>query len=279
MTKSFYSVNIYIMKKISLSFVIPVYNEEKRLKKTFKALKEANIPSELIVKEVIFVNDGSRDDTKKIIEKNIQRLSSYTGAKVSLINVTLNRGKGHAVKVGMLEAKSDYTLFFDADMATPLSEMNKFVPYFLNKTEVIVGTRKNGHSTVVVRQPRHREILGQGFTYLTKILLNTWVTDFTCGFKAFSKSAKNKIFTQSLVSRWGYDAEILFLAKNLNLECKEVPVAWSDDRNSKVKVLRSIYTTLKDLLFIKKNQLTGVYKFGNSSKYTDKLQLLLSRVV
>jgi dolichyl-phosphate beta-glucosyltransferase len=109
----------------------------------------------------------------------------------------------------------DYALFFDADMSTPLSQINNFLPYMENHTDVIIGTRKNGESAVIRHQPLCRELLGKYFTKLTRFVLEVDVTDFTCGFKAFSQSARLTIFPRSIINGWVYDAEILLLAKKM----------------------------------------------------------------
>src|SRR3990167_797004 len=173
----------------TISIVIPVYNEEDRLEKTFKVLKAFVVPHGLKLEKIIFVDDGSTDGTKIRIEKFIEE-----SVKIHLISYKQNRGKGHAISAGMKMSISDYTLFLDADMSTDIGEVRKFLPAMRNNVPIIIGTRKNGHSTVVRHQPFIRETLGKGFTLLSNIILNTWVTDFTCGFKAFKREAKNIIF-------------------------------------------------------------------------------------
>lgn len=237
----------------TISFVIPVYNEEKRLKKAFKALKNLKLPRGLKLNEVIFVNDGSTDKTVGILKKNIPSvfpISPISLISPKIISYSQNKGKGYAVKQGMLASKADYTLFFDADISTPLSEINKFMPYIKNDIDVIIGTRKNGESTVIKHQPFFREILGRGFTLITQKFLGLNVTDFTCGFKAFSKQAKEKIFSKSKINSWGYDAEIIFLAQKNNLTIAEKAVTWSNDEQTKVKLHKAIPQTLFDLIKI-----------------------------
>lgn len=229
----------------TISFVIPLYNEEKRIHKTFEALSKLQIHCGLKLEKIIFVNDGSTDKTKEIIE-DFRKCHS----DIKVISYDKNKGKGYAVKQGMLEADSDYTLFFDADISTPLKELEKFVPVMEENVEVIVGTRKNGKSTVVIHQPFLRELLGKAFTLITQKTLNLEISDFTCGFKAFSKQAKEEIFDKTKINSWGYDAEILFLAKKLNFKIKEVPVIWSDVKGSKVKLSIAVPQTLFDLLEI-----------------------------
>lgn len=268
----------------SLSFVIPVYNEAKRIQKTFKALEELQLPAGLKLKEIIFVNDGSTDTTElqirdyatgiiktrharktsrhsKAKPKNLMR--SFANAQVvqtqrdnkqytiTLVTYRQNQGKGYAIKQGMLASTADYTLFFDADMSTPLSQIEKFMPFIKKNLDVIIGTRKNGQSTVLNHQPYYRELLGRGFTKLSQIVLNVQVTDFTCGFKAFSKQANIAIFSKAKVNRWGYDAEILFLANRMGFSMVEKAVTWSNDENTKVNLYKAVPQTLADLAYIR----------------------------
>lgn len=243
----------------TITFVIPVYNEEKRIIKTVTALRNAVIPQYLNLEKIIFVNDGSTDATSKLLNKFSNQIAQDTNTPVQILSYKENKGKGYAIKIGMTYSNSDYTLFFDADMATPLSELEKFVPFMKEGKPVIVGTRKNGESTVVEHQPRLRELMGRAFTLLSQIMLNTWVTDFTCGFKAFSREAKDNIFGRSRINRWGYDSEILYLARRLGYNLTEKAVIWSDDKNTKVKLFRAVFTSLSELIRIRYYSISGAY--------------------
>jgi glycosyltransferase involved in cell wall biosynthesis len=201
-----------------------------------------------------------------MLDENVAGLTKSTGAEVQIVGYNQNMGKGHAIKRGMANSNSDYTLFFDADMATPLSELEKFVPLMKQYKPVIIGTRKNGESTVVDHQPRFREILGKAYTLLSQIILNTWVTDFTCGFKAFSREARIDVFTKSRINRWGYDSEILYLARKLGYNITERAVIWSDDKNTKVRLSQAVFTSFLELLKIRLYSLTGRYEFGYAKK-------------
>ncbi len=233
----------------TISFVIPVFNEEKRLSKTFKALNELQLPARLKLQDIIFVNDGSQDKTTQMIEK-FGKNKSFK-AQVVLLTYPTNQGKGYAIRQGMKYSTADYTLFFDADMSTPLSELHKFMPSLKKNVDVLIGTRKNGHSTVTKHQPFLREFLGKGFTKMTQFILGVNVTDFTCGFKAFSQNAKDTIFSQTTINGWGYDAEVLFLASKQNFSMQEVAVAWANDERTKVNMLQAIPQTLKELWMIR----------------------------
>lgn len=234
----------------TLSFVIPVYNEENRLDKTFKALQELQLPRGLSLLEVIFVNDGSIDKTGTLIKQFAFKKRKFM--TIRLISYSQNKGKGYAIRQGMRNAKGDYALFFDADMSTPLSEIAKFVPFMEQDIDVIVGTRKNGKSTVIKHQPKFREALGKGFTKITQLALNLQVTDFTCGFKTFSKASRTVVFSKALIDGWGYDAEILFLAKNYGFSMVEKAVTWSNDERTKVKLYKAVPQTLFELYKIHK---------------------------
>jgi dolichyl-phosphate beta-glucosyltransferase len=229
------------MKNISI--VIPVFNEEKRIQSAFEALEELRLPLGLKLKEVIFVNDGSTDKTISIL-KNFKQNSSLP---IKIVSYSKNKGKGNAVKLGMLKSKSDFALLCDADMSTPFSELKKFMPFVKNGEKVIIGTRKNGHSTVTIHQPKLRETLGKAFTLMTKTALRVPVTDFTCGFKMFSKEAIFPIFSNSKINGWGYDAEILFIAKQNNFHIQECAVSWADVKQSHVNIVKAVFKTLFEL--------------------------------
>ncbi len=229
----------------TISFVIPLYNEEKRLNKTFDALSKLSLPYGLKLDKVIFVSDGSIDNTVRLLERF--KKTVRIGKSIQILAYKKNRGKGHAIKTGMLESNSDYTLFFDADMSTPLSELKTFMPFIKDGIDVIVGTRKNGESTVIVHQPKYREILGKGFTMITQVVLNLNVSDFTCGFKAFSKRSIKKVFENSKVSGWGYDAEIIFIAKKYGFSIDEKAVIWTNDERTKVKIYKAVPQTFMEL--------------------------------
>ncbi len=235
----------------TISFVIPVYNEEKRINKTIKTLLKGFSFNGLKLEKIIFVDDGSTDNTISIIKKQKSKIEKKTKTELTIISYKKNCGKGYAVKKGMLASKSDYTLMFDADMSTDIKELKKFLPFIKKNIDVIIGTRKNGESTVIKHQPIYRELLGKGFTLLSNIILNTWVTDFTCGFKAFSKNAKDRIFTKTIIDRWAYDAEILYLAKKINLTIQEKSVIWENDERTKVNLIKDLPKTLLDLIRIR----------------------------
>lgn len=235
----------------TISFVIPFYNEEKRLGKTFEALRKLKLPASLVLENLIFVNDGSTDKSELLIKKEKKSLKDALKSEVSVISYSENKGKGYAVKQGILSSTSDYCLFFDVDISTPLSEIWKFLLPMARDVDVIIGTRKTAKSEVLVHQPFLREFLGRGFTVFTRSFLGIKASDITCGFKAVSRMAGKIIGSQMTISGWGYDAELLYLAQKENLSLEEMPVVWSNDPNSRVNLYKAVLTTLKELFIIK----------------------------
>lgn len=224
---------------IFLSIIVPVFNESKRIKnihQIIKYLKSKDFASELVV-----VSDGSTDDTlKKLL--NFKRKYRF-----KILNLDSNRGKGYAIKKGMLEARGKYRLFTDIDLSVPIDEFDEFIP-LLKRYDIIIGIRKN---KLIIHQPKLRELLGKGFTYLSNKVLNVNVSDFTCGFKCFSKRSAEQIFGRLTVNRWGFDAESLFLASYLGFRIKEFSVTWINKPYTKVKLPQDIFQSLYDLVKIR----------------------------
>lgn len=239
------------MRTLFLSVIIPLYNEQTRLKKLNKIYNFLN--QQKLKYEVILINDGSTDNTLETLKK----LSA--GFKFTLITYGKNRGKGFAVKTGMLAAKGQYLLFFDIDLSTPMQEFSKFSSC-LKKNNIIIGSRKTKGSTLQKRQGLVRENLGKGFTFLSQVILNLDISDFTCGFKCFPQQAAKQIFSKQRIERWSFDSEILFLAKKLGYDIKEVPVEWSNDPRTKVRFPHDIIQSLLDLYKIRYNWLRKNYE-------------------
>lgn len=233
------------MKPLSLSIVIPVFNEELRLAKTFAELEDFFSKGDWKSLEVIFVDDGSTDKTAEMIKKLKFRYP------VKLISYKENRGKGYAVRHGMLAAEGDYALTIDADMSTSLTEVSKTIPLMASDCPVIIGTRKAKGSRMIPPQPFLRKKLGEGYTMLARFITGVKVSDFTCGFKCFSRQAREKVFREAAINRWSYDAEILFLAKKSGFKICEVPVVWRNDRDTRVRLGKDILGSFIDLIKIR----------------------------
>lgn len=234
-----------------LSIVIPVFNEQKRIKNLKKVI--SYLSKQKYKWEVIVVNDGSNDKTIRIINTLKKKL------KLKLVSYSENRGKGAAIKEGMLIATGKYRLFLDIDLSTPIEEIYKLIP-FLKKYDIVIGSRKMKGSNILIRQSIAREFLGKMFTRVSQKLLQMKVSDFTCGFKCFSKKAAEEIFAKQTVHRWGFDSEILYIGKTKRYSIKEVPVLWKNDPRTRVKFPQDIVHSLTELFKIRLNSYRGLYK-------------------
>lgn len=237
-------------KQPFLSIVIPLFNESKRIYNLTAVLNY--LKTKKFSFEIIVVNDGSTDDSKDRINK----LNNKSFFKI--LSYETNKGKGYAIKKGVLAAKGDFILFTDIDLSTPINELDKFLP--LTKSyEVIIGTRKTFGSNVMTRQSPIRETLGKIFTFLSQLILSLEVSDFTCGFKLFSKKASKEIFSRLTINRWGFDSEILFIAYKKGYRIEEVGVSWKNDPLTKVKFPQDAINSLIELFKIRINDLRGLY--------------------
>lgn len=240
-------------KDIYLTVVIPAYNEGGIIEKTISGVSSF-LARQKYLWEIVVVDDGSSDNTAKVIK----RLSD---TRVNFISYSENRGKGGALKEGIKHSKGKFIIFTDADLSVPINTVSRFLKELEDgQNDVVIGTRKIKSAKVITHQPWLRENLGKGFTLLTKIITGVNVSDFTCGFKGFTFDAAQKIFRNSLISRWAYDAEILFLAKKYGFRISEVPVIWTNRSDTRVKLGNAITTSFADLLKIRLNDLSGKYE-------------------
>ncbi len=233
-----------------LTIIIPVYNETKRYKriqKVYTYLKKQKYSSQIVV-----VNDGSTDKTLELL-KELRKKVPF-----KIITYDKNMGRGHAVRTAMLQTKSKYKLFLDVDLSTPIEAVEKVLPH-LNDFEVVIGSRKMKGAEYVIPQSKFRIYFGKGFTWLSKGMLRMNISDFNCGFKCFSEKAAQDVFGKATLNRWGLDCEILYLGKKYGYKIKEVPIRWTDDRNSTVKFPRDMILSFKELAMIVKNDLQGKY--------------------
>ncbi|MCX6784031.1 MAG: glycosyltransferase family 2 protein [candidate division WWE3 bacterium] len=237
---------------MKLTLVIPVYNEANRVGKAITAINNYKSSSDVTI-DVIFVDDGSTDNTVATI-KSLSSTFPY-----QIISYIPNQGKGYALKQGILKASGDYILFLDADMSTPITELNLFLPEMCKNTSIIIGSRKTLGASVLKHQSFWRQKLGEGFTLMSSIILGLSVTDFTCGFKAFRGDAAKKIFGVQRIKRWGFDSEILFLAQKFGYAVKEIPVSWTNDERTKVNLSKDVWQSASDLIHIRWNDISGKY--------------------
>jgi len=236
-----------------LSIVIPAYNEEKRIGASL-ALMLDYLSSRPFSYEFVVSDDGCTDRTEEVVR---QALGGT--ALLRYIKSDRNMGKGHAVKVGMLNSSARFSLLTDADLSTPVAELDKFLPFMNDEKAVLVGTRKTQGAHVLKHQHFVRENMGKCFTHLTNLILWMRQSDFTCGFKVFGALSRWQIFNRLRINRWGYDAEVLFLAKYYNFFIREIPVTWSNSEATRVNLALDTARTLKELFEIRWNQATNKY--------------------
>jgi len=229
---------------VELSIVIPLYNEE-----TCLAANVARISNYLkslpVTSEIILVNDGSRDQTARI-----GRQIAAGNPQIRLKGYAKNRGKGYAVKTGILAAKGRYRIFMDADLAVPPEFTGDCLEKLRDGASVVIGSRHRPGACFKIPEGTLRTILGRIYRRLTKLFFRLEVTDLTCGLKGFHAAAAVDVFNRSIVNRWGYDAEILFLAQKLRYSIVEIPVEWYHSFGSAVRVGRDSVGTFVEMLQI-----------------------------
>jgi dolichyl-phosphate beta-glucosyltransferase len=234
----------------SISIIIPAYNEEKRLPATLERVRDYLHREEWEFWEVIVVDDGSKDATGDVARRAKARVLANPG----------NRGKGYAVRHGMLEAKGEWVLFSDADLSAPIEELDKL----WNAAErenagVAIGSRAIDRSLIGVRQPRFREDIGRFFNLLMRAITGLPFHDTQCGFKLFETGAAREIFSRQRLDGFGFDVEVLYIARHLGYKCLEVPVRWNDVAGTKVSPWLGLAAFL-DPLKVRWNGITGKYK-------------------
>jgi glycosyltransferase involved in cell wall biosynthesis len=235
-----------------LSIIIPAYNEEARLPRSLEKIR-AYVAKRHPDAEVIVVDDGSKDGTAGLVE-TLRR----DWPALRLVSNGENRGKGYSVKNGMLEARGQIALFTDADLSAPIEEADKLLAA-LDTADVAIGSRAVDRRLIVVHQSRFRELAGIIFNRCVRLFTGLSFEDTQCGFKAFRAGPARVIFEQQRIERFGFDPEILFLAKRHGLRAVEVPVQWAHDPATKVDVLRDSIRMFTDLAVIRWNAIAGRY--------------------
>lgn len=235
-----------------LSLVIPAYNEAERLGQTVPEIRDAldglAVPGGV---EVVVVDDGSRDGTADRARELLE------GMNARVISYEPNRGKGRAVKVGMLEARGAIRLLSDADLSTPLAEIPRFLAAHRRGYSAVIGSRKRPGARVEIHQPLLRETMGKLFTFLSNVLVVSGVSDFTCGFKSFTARAAREVFTRLVLEDWSYDTEVIWRVRRQGLSLKEVPVRWRDDPRSRVSPMSDSVRSFQGILKLLRMRCNG----------------------
>ena len=235
------------------SIIIPAYNEDARIEGTLKKVT-AFIAAQNWDAEIIVVNDGSNDGTVGIVERYAK-----DNPRMRLIANPGNRGKGYSVRNGMLQAAGEILLFSDADLSSPIEEAPKLFDAIAKGADVAIGSRWLQAKLQTQRQPLYRQLFGRIFNRLLRTMLALPFKDTQCGFKAFTRQAAQAIFPLQRIERWGFDPEVLFLARRFGFRIVEVPVEWAHREGTRISPLSDGPKMLLEMLTVWWNALTGKY--------------------
>jgi len=238
---------------MTYSIVIPAYNEGHRLAPTLETVL-AYVHQQGLDAEVIVVNDGSRDNTAEIV-----RSFAAKDPILRLVENPGNRGKGYAVRNGILNSRGEIVLFSDADLSSPIEEMPKLLQALEAGADIAIGSRWLRAELQTTRQSLHRQLFGRIFNGLNRVILGLRFADTQCGFKAFTRRAAQKILPLQRIERWGFDPEILFLARKFGFRVVEVPVRWGHVGGTRINPLIDGARMFQEMLRIRGNDLTGKY--------------------
>lgn len=238
---------------IYLSLIIPLYNEERCLKRNVETIV-AYLNALKKDYELILVNDGSTDSTAFIIDGILKE-----NPRAKCISNSKNKGKGHAVRSGVLHAYGEYVVYIDADLAVPIRFVGSCVRMLETGIPLVIGSRHLPDSSFKVREDPLRQFLGELFRSFATWGLSLNVSDITCGLKGFEKGAAYELLSRAKINRWGYDAELIFLAQKLGYPIGEIAVDWYHSFDSKVKIVSASVKTLIEMFQIRYYHLTGSY--------------------
>jgi len=246
----------FCVMKTDLSIVVPAFDEQDRVGDSIRKIL-GFIESEKLDAELIVVDDGSGDNTAKIAE---EACAETPGVQSKVIRYEQNRGKGFAIKTGLLAATADIALFSDADLSTPIDELSKLVdPIRTGEFDVTFGSRALDRTLISTHQPWVREQGGRVMNLVIKTMSGLPFLDTQCGFKAFNMVKFRPLLDVMKIDRFVFDIEFLFVAKRHGLRLAEIPVRWADVEGSKLKVVRDTRRMFTELALIRKNARNGIY--------------------
>jgi dolichyl-phosphate beta-glucosyltransferase len=234
-----------------LSIVIPAHNEESRLPRTLEQIF-AFLENQAYSSEIIIVENGSTDRTLEFAHE-------FASNHPNLIIIhEQQRGKGNAVRRGMLEAHGDYRFICDADLSMPIEEVQKFIPPALDDFDLAIGSRE-APGAIRFNEPSYRHLGGRAINLIIRLLILPGLNDTQCGFKCFRAEIAENLFNQQKLMGWSFDIELLYLARRKHLRIKEIPIHWYFSVDSKVNAVRDALRMISDIFRIHTNALRGRY--------------------
>jgi len=236
-----------------LSIVIPAYNEAARIEGTLERVLWC-VQKCAWDAEVLVVDDGSTDRTVEIVQQWAAR-----NERLHLVKNPGNRGKGYSVRNGLLQAAGEIVMFTDADLSAPMEEAERLFDALDAGADVAIGSRWLDKQKQTIHQPLYRRFFGRCFNWVTRKVMGLPYKDTQCGFKAFKRDAAQTIFRLQTIERWGFDPEILFIARKLKYKIAEVAVTWGHDERSRISYLKDGLQMLKEMAEIRSNSLRGRY--------------------
>jgi dolichyl-phosphate beta-glucosyltransferase len=234
-----------------LSIILPAHNEELRLPKTLSEV-DAYIRGQSFAVEVVVVENGSSDRTLAIAQEHTARMPYLR------VIHEQRRGKGLAVRTGMLAAQGQYRIFCDVDFSMPVTEISRFIPPLLPDSQIAIASRE-APGAVRYGEPYYRHLSGRVFNTLVRLLALPSLQDSQCGFKCFRGDIADEVFPVQTITGWTFDVEVLFIARRRGYRIVEVPIPWYYNPESKIRMLRDSWRMVLDLLTIRRNGLTGLY--------------------
>jgi dolichyl-phosphate beta-glucosyltransferase len=243
-----------------LSVIIPSYKEGKRIGKNLMQIKKY-LEEQKLSYEILVVVDGSPDNTAEIARSFKDKIEN-----LRVIDNKKNHGKGYVVRQGLLESKGELRVFLDADGSTSITHLNTFLPQFKKGFDVVIGSRDIKGAHIQVHQPKYREVMGDMGNWLIRIVLGLWsYPDTQCGFKMLNEKSAQAVASRMVVDRFGFDFELIILAKKLGFHIKQMPVTWMNEEGSTVGLTgpNGFIQVIIDLFKTKWRLMTGKYKIGS----------------
>ena len=233
-----------------LSIIIPAHNEAKRLPDTLERVFSF-LEKQFFSSEVIVVENGSNDQTLEITQR-------FAKHHQNLRVIQSERGKGAAVKLGMLEATGDYRFMCDADLSMPIEEVTKFIPPALNNFDIAIASRE-AKGAVRYNEPRYRHLGGRAINFIIQLFILPSLNDTQCGFKCFSAKVVEDIFNLQTLNGWSFDIELLYIARRRKYSIKEIPIHWVHHPDTKISAVRDALRMIQDIFRIHANAWRGIY--------------------